>query len=221
METPRITAIIAVYNGEEFISQSIQSILRQDYQNLELVVVDDGSTDHTREIVKSFGDQIKLIEQENRGPSNARNVGIKHACGSILGFLDADDLWSHHHITSLLPFLLDGQSFDSARGRSRFFQSNGIHTITMGETFGLELVGSALYKKSLFDRVGLFDETMASGEDLDWRMRFEEIGGKEKRVDDITVFCRRHAHNLTNATEINSKGRLEAFRKKLRRQREH
>ena len=219
METPLITAIIAVYNGEEFIAQSIQSILRQEYPNLELIVVDDGSTDTTREIVDSFGDRVKLIAQKNSGQSNARNVGIQNASGSILGFLDADDLWSHHHISSLVPFLLDDSAFDSARGRSRFFRSEGTHTITMGETRGLELVGSALYRKSTFDRVGYFDETMTSGEDLDWRTRFDEAGGKEICVDAITVFCRRHAHNLTNSQEINSKGRLETLRKKLHRQR--
>ena len=220
MTNPFISVVIAVYNGEKYIEQAIQSILNQDYSNLEVIVVDDGSTDNTTSCVRSINDQrIKYIQQDNRGQSAARNTGIKNANGTILGFLDADDVWSHHHIASLIPFLHDDSEFDSVRGFSRFFRSTGMHTITMAETFGLELIGSALYRKSLFDRVGLFDESMRRGEDLDWRIRFEEEGGKEKRVSDIVVFCRRHAENMTNSTTANTKGRIEAFRKKLARQR--
>ncbi len=220
MSQPFISIIIAVYNGEQFIEQAIQSILNQDYPTLEVIVVDDGSTDNTASRVLSINDQrIKFIQQENRGQSAARNIGIQHANGSILGFLDADDVWSHHHIASLIPFLDGNSEFESVRGFSRFFRSTGTHTIIMAETFGLELVGSALYRKSLFDRVGLFDETMRRGEDLDWRIRFEEKGGKEKRIGEVVVFCRRHADNMTNSTTANTNGRIEAFRKKLARQR--
>ena len=219
MDQPLVSVIIAVYNGEKYIEQAIRSILDQNYLNLEVIVVDDGSKDKTAEVVNRIDDhRIVYIRQENNGQSSARNVGIRQSHGSILGFLDADDLWSHHHIETLIPFLEKNSQYDSARGHARFFHSaNENRSVPLAQTFGLELVGAALFRRSVFDRVGLFDETMRRGEDLDWRMRFDEAHGKEKRVDTITIFCRRHDHNLTNSTEVNSKGRIEAFRKRLQR----
>ncbi|MCX6714779.1 MAG: glycosyltransferase family A protein [Candidatus Uhrbacteria bacterium] len=220
MNNPLISVIIPVYNGERHISHALESVFAQQYPNLEVIVMNDGSTDNTAQILKTYTDRIRVITQANQGQSAARNTGIKHAKGTILGFLDADDLWTHHHIQSLLPHLLQNEPYDTARGFSQFFRSvENKRTEITKKFFALELLGSALFRTSVFDRVGLFDETMRQGEDLDWRMRFEEARCIEKRVDATTVLCRRHASNMTNANEVSVKGRIEAFRKKLQRER--
>ncbi|MFO1497477.1 MAG: glycosyltransferase family A protein [Verrucomicrobiota bacterium] len=85
--------IIPTYNREKTIAHAIQSALDQSYRNLEVIVVDDGSTDRTAEVLKRFGERIRVIGQANAGPSAARNRGVESALGSIIAFLDSDDAW--------------------------------------------------------------------------------------------------------------------------------
>lgn len=87
-----ISVIIPLYNKEKIIERSLESVLSQDYEDFEVVIVNDGSTDHSMEIVRSIQDpRVVLIDQENGGPSKARNTGVKHAKGEWIVFLDADD----------------------------------------------------------------------------------------------------------------------------------
>lgn len=88
-----VSIIIPVYNREASIRRSIDSALEQTYTPLEVIVVDDGSTDRTVSIVEEYGNQIRLVRQANQGPSAARNAGVAHSMGEILSFLDSDDSW--------------------------------------------------------------------------------------------------------------------------------
>ena len=94
---PRVSVIMAAYNGEEYIAQALGSILNQTYKDFEIVIVDDGSTDKTKEIVSSFmnnaSSNIRYVYQDNGGQSSARNRGIREAKGEFVAFLDQDDLW--------------------------------------------------------------------------------------------------------------------------------
>jgi len=92
--TPKISTIIPTYNRQDFIVSSIESVLTQTYQSYEIIVVDDGSTDNTLEVLNQFQDKIKVIQKDNGGnASAARNVGIKHASGDYIAYLDSDDTW--------------------------------------------------------------------------------------------------------------------------------
>lgn len=93
-ESVRVSVIIPVYNGADTVARAIQSVLAQDYSLYELIIVDDGSTDSTADVVRGFGSGIKYIRQENRGPAAARNTGANIAHGEYLAFLDADDQWT-------------------------------------------------------------------------------------------------------------------------------
>ena len=90
---PLVSVIIPVYNGEKTIRKTLDSALNQSWSNIEIIVVDDGSSDGTVEILKSYGDQINYFRQANQGVSAARNLGIDNAKGAYIAFLDADDVW--------------------------------------------------------------------------------------------------------------------------------
>jgi glycosyltransferase involved in cell wall biosynthesis len=101
-----VSAIITAYNSEVFVAEAISSVLEQTYPVDEIVVVDDGSTDHTRDIVESFSQKgVRYIYQENRGPGAARNCGIRETSGELIAFLDADDVWLKNKIKMQLDFL--------------------------------------------------------------------------------------------------------------------
>ena len=93
MGTPVLTVIIPVYNGERFLGAAIESVLHQTFQDYELIVVDDGSTDKTSNVVDAYKGRLKFLTQSNSGQASARNLGFRCSSGEYLAFLDADDLW--------------------------------------------------------------------------------------------------------------------------------
>jgi Glycosyltransferases involved in cell wall biogenesis len=104
-----VSVIIAVYNGEKYISQAIESLFNQTYKNVEIILVDDGSTDNTSKIAKQY-DNIKYIYQQNKGQSSARNLGISAANGEYLAFLDADDLYREDKIEKQVKILKENDN---------------------------------------------------------------------------------------------------------------
>ena len=89
--SPRVSVIIPCHNDEDWVSKAVGSCLSQTHEPLEIIVVDDGSTDSSRDILRSYGDQIRLLCGPNRGGSHARNRGFRLSCGDYIQFLDADD----------------------------------------------------------------------------------------------------------------------------------
>ena len=88
-----VSVIIPVYNGERYLADAIDSVLDQTYSALEIIVVDDGSTDNSRRVLEGYGDDIRYFRQDNKGTASARNFGVRNSQGSLLAFLDQDDLW--------------------------------------------------------------------------------------------------------------------------------
>jgi len=111
-----ISVIIPVYNGEKFIERAILNVEQQNYEPIELIVVDDGSTDGTHNFLSQFKDKIHYIYQPNRGSAAARNTGIKNASGNILAFLDVDDRWSENKLNLLIGHLKENQSAQIVQG---------------------------------------------------------------------------------------------------------
>ena len=99
---PGISVVIPLYNKEKYIKDTIQSVLNQDFKDFEIIIVNDGSTDHSLEIVKQFKQpEIRIINQKNQGVAVARNNGVQHAAGEIIAFLDADDKWLTNHLSEI------------------------------------------------------------------------------------------------------------------------
>lgn len=116
-ENIKISAVIPAYNAESYIADSINSVLNQTFSPSEIIVVDDGSIDNTKDVVESFGEKVTYIYQENKGNGGARNTGIRHANSCYIAFLDADDLWIKNHLEKAVLFFsknIDVQWYASA-----------------------------------------------------------------------------------------------------------
>jgi glycosyltransferase involved in cell wall biosynthesis len=105
MQNPLVSVILAVRNREGSVARAIASVLAQTYRPLELIVIDDGSTDGTRDVAKHFGAQITLIAQSNAGVYAARNRGLQHARGELVAFIDSDDAWLSDKLAAQVPLM--------------------------------------------------------------------------------------------------------------------
>ena len=119
MYGPLVSTIIPIYNGERYLAEAIESINRQQYLNLEIIIVDDGSTDKSSEIALSLEGNIRYVRQANAGQAAARNTGIKLAKGDIITFLDADDLWTEDKLKRELACFEADPSLRIVLGRTQ------------------------------------------------------------------------------------------------------
>lgn len=219
-----ISVIIPVYNGERYLGESIESILAQDRRPIEVIVVNDGSTDNTETIARRYADHIIYIRQENRGPAASRNRGLQMSHGDIIGFLDADDLWSENKLSVQLARLAEDRSVEIVVGLS---QPMRLRTETEGKAmfekwydpFCALLLSAALFRNSVFEKVGLFDETLQYGEDTDWFMRVRERGISMAIIQEVSLYYRRHESNMTLDSTARNRFFVKALKKSLDRRR--
>ncbi|PYM09402.1 MAG: hypothetical protein DMD82_00290 [Candidatus Rokuibacteriota bacterium] len=223
-QTPLVSVVIPVYNGERFVAEAIHNVLDQEYPALEIIVVDDGSTDRTEAAVRAIPVELHYFKQENLGPAAARNRGIRDASGDYVAFLDVDDLWPPHTLATLMDELLRHPELDLVQGYSQvteYEDGAGVYEYRGNpmESFPYS-IATALYRKRVFDRVGLFDKTLIYGEDTDWFNRAHELGVAMKRLDLVTLVVRRHGRNMTQAKSPVELNMLRVFKKSLDRKRE-
>jgi glycosyltransferase involved in cell wall biosynthesis len=123
---PKISVVIPVYNSEGSVAETLASVIAQTYRDLEIIIVDDGSTDKSIEICQQFKDErIKIVHQQNRGLAGARNTGIRHAQGEFIAFVDSDDLWLPEKLEKHLHHLQNSPQIGLSFSRSRFIDEQG------------------------------------------------------------------------------------------------
>ncbi len=179
MKKIKVSVIILVYNRAEMVVGAIDSVLEQRYKNFELIVIDDGSYDNTREVLANYKDKIKLIVQKNSGVSTARNIGIKEAKGEFVAFLDSDDLWLPEKLGTQINFFdshpeaMICQTEEIWISRGKRINPKKNHKKISGMIFENSLAlclvspSAVMIKKSLFDEVGMFDKSLPACEDYD------------------------------------------------------
>jgi glycosyltransferase involved in cell wall biosynthesis len=188
-ENPLISTIIPVYNGSDFLKEAIECVLEQTLQDFELIIIDDGSTDLTADIAKSYHDaRIKYHYQTNQGLSRARNAGIKQAKGKYLAFLDCDDIWLPEKLeTQLIQFESNSEAglvycatqiYDTNNRLVKYlptvFEGNILKSLLMGN-FITGSASSVMVPRVVIDNVGLFDETLGTCEDWDLWLRIAAL----------------------------------------------
>jgi glycosyltransferase involved in cell wall biosynthesis len=192
---PLVSIVIPTYNCERYIDETIGSVLAQSFQDFELIVVDDGSTDRTRELVAGYGDATRLIPQENRGVCAARNRGIGEARGDFLCLMDHDDYWFPDKLALQVEVMHRqpecGVVFAAflrwqADATGSFPPVGGFDISSIPANLDPEysgwiyhqflldcwmLTSTAMFRRKVFERCGAFDETLPYGEDWDLWLR--------------------------------------------------
>lgn len=228
---PLVSVVIPVFNGEGFLREAVQSVreavraLDQQYSDVEIIIVNDGSTDGTETVAKNLPETIRYLRQSNQGPAAARNRGIELAQGSLIAFADADDLWPEAKLKLQLPYVLEDPAIEIVMGR---VQQVRLSKTVDGQTQAAEFaepafsvnLGSALIRKSVFERVGLFDETMRYSEDVDWFMRAREGGAAIITIEAVTLLYRQHEQNMTRGKSTSELNVLKALKRSLDRRRD-
>jgi len=219
---PLVSVIIPVFNGERFLREAVQSVLDQRHSSLEIIIVDDGSTDGTATVARSLSETVRYLHQTNQGPAAARNRGIEQARGGLLAFADADDLWPSTKLELQLSYLIRDPKIDIVLGlvqQVRLSEAADGPEEFAEPAFSVNL-GSAIIRKFVFERVGLFDETMRYSEDVDWFMRAREAGAEIKTIDAVTLLYRQHEQNMTRGKSTSELNVLKALKRSLDRRRE-
>jgi len=202
MDSPLISVVIPVFNGAAFLAETLANVFAQGHRPIEVIVVDDGSTDDSLAIARSWTPAPCTLHQANAGPSAARNRGIEAAEGAYVAFLDADDLWPVGRLARHLRLLQERADLDFVLGHVevRFLASAGEGARRFGgadERLAMFLFGAGMFRRSLFARAGLLSEDLRDSEDFDWFMRAREAGASWLLEDEVALFYRRHGGNLT------------------------
>jgi glycosyltransferase involved in cell wall biosynthesis len=218
-----VSVVVPTYNRAGFICDAIASIRAQGDANVEIVVVDDGSTDDTERVVAARDTKVTYVRIEHRGVSAARNRGVLTARGQLVAFLDSDDLWPDGSLELRRAHLDQYPDADIVYGRSRIRHiGDGRRRVgphDEDEPLLIPMLGSMLCRRSVFDRVGLFDEALEHAEDIDWLARTKERNIATSTIDDVTLEYRIHDSNMTLEVDRNQAFLLRALKQSLDRRR--
>ena len=196
-----VSVIIPVFNGARFLAQALRSAEDQSYRPIEVLVVDDGSTDDSADVARSFS-RVRYQRQEHRGPAAARNVGIRLAEGEWIAFLDADDVWQPNKISRQLTWLGDRPGFEGATAFFRNFLEQGFERPPWLPAEGLFKdqrggFSNLVVRRTIFDRVGMFDENIGYGAIADWLLHVREAGLQFGTVEETLSHRRIHDANIS------------------------
>ena len=201
MSGPRISAVIVVRNGERYLAEAIESVLAQAMTPIELLVIDDGSTDRSPTIAGGYGPPVRCIPIEPRGIGGARNVGVGAARGECVAFLDADDVWTPDCLQALGTALEADERLEVAFGHVRQFVSPDLEPEAAARLrcrSALEpgyLVGASLIRRQTLERIGSFHEDLSTGDFVDWIARAREAHLREQLIPEQVLWRRVHGTN--------------------------
>ncbi|NOS80980.1 MAG: glycosyltransferase family 2 protein [Nitrospira sp.] len=188
---PKISIIIPTYNRALFVTEAIDSVMAQTFRDYEVIVVDDGSTDNTKDVLLRYGERIRYIYQSNSGVGAARNAGVRCAVGEWLAFLDSDDIWLPEYLSCQMAQANQNPSAHTLMTNSIRFESDG-SSLNVFQHYGIDYPETAktglclierplslilqkgnpgfpatMFKRESFIRVGLFNENVTISEDLE------------------------------------------------------
>ncbi len=216
MSLPLISIILPVFNREHCVRASVDSVLAQTCRDFELIVVDDGSTDGSRKILESYGDNISLLVQKNSGAGSARNAGLRAARGKWIAFLDSDDAWHPEKLATQMRLLAqyggqfcfsrcvgeNGELLPDIEDVTATLKEPGVYHVADPVEFCSRArchpyLQSTVVEKSLFEATGFFDTSLHTGDDTLWIFRLCHLGGCLYVDRPLTTIFRGSDNSLT------------------------
>jgi glycosyltransferase involved in cell wall biosynthesis len=213
---PRVSVIIPTYNRADLIGEAIESVVNQTYDDFEIIIVDDGSADSTKEVVGRFSGPIKYLYQENRGRSCARNKGFEVSSGDYICFLDSDDVLNPRMLEIQVSLLDSNTDLGFVYSDYQFINRAGeilpkpevfrAHPLRRGRIFRFLIYfdfifpSTVLARRDCINKAGLFDPSLDAAEDLDWLLRMTSLYETDY-VPEQLCLCRKHDSN-TPSTAI-------------------
>jgi len=211
---PKVSVIIPCYNREHYIAETVNSVLAQTWHNIELILVDDGCTDNSRNVLELFSSRLTMLEhlgRANKGQSAAINLGLRHSSGEYLAILDSDDLFAPDKIEKQVRFLEEHPEIGLVYANCIYIDENGKelskmhygnHRPPVGPEKVLEeccynVPSNALFRRSVFERVGFLDETLRSAQDHDYGIRIAEVT-RIGYINECLWRYRRHCGSISN-----------------------
>jgi glycosyltransferase involved in cell wall biosynthesis len=185
-DKPLVSVVIATYNMAEYVPLAVRSVLDQIYKNIEVIIIDDGSTDETREVVKPYLNDVRVryLFQENKGQAVAKNCGVRESRGEYVAFLDGDDMWAPEKLDVQIPLFSKSEAVGVIYSRVLYVDEKGKelrvadNELFRGRVSGPLLIrnfigfGTCVVKRECFDRCGGFKEHVRMGVDYDLWLRF-------------------------------------------------
>jgi glycosyltransferase involved in cell wall biosynthesis len=207
-----ISCIIPVYNGERYLAEAIESILKQSYKPIEIIVVDDGSTDGTAVIASRYGKQVCYMRQPNAGTAAARNLGLSAAAGDFVAFLDADDLWHPEKLARQMARFRARPDLGYCVAHVQNFwipelieEEKRFRDHRMSMALPGYVTGTLLARRDCFQTLGHFNAAIQHADDTEWFLRANERGAAMELMADVLLYRRLHYGNLSRVQASNSR----------------
>lgn len=215
--SPLVSVIMAAYNASAHIGEALESVLAQDWEPLEIVVVDDGSTDDTPAIVGQYP-QVIYVRQANAGPAAARNAAAARSSGDFVANFDSDDLLPPTRIASQASYLLAHPEVGAVFGRQEWMNAPEwmARDAVYGDVDGIPL-SSVMFRRSVFFDLGGYDNTFVHGEDMDLLVRMRERGIQYHVLPEVVLYRRYQPTSLTGGRPAHEP-LLRSLRAKLERE---
>lgn len=201
--SPLVSVIMPVFNAEPYLREAIDSVLAQTHPSHELICINDGSSDHSPDIIMSYGDKIAFIDShKNEGIGTTRNKGLAVAHGDYIAFMDADDIWERNKLARQVEHMQEHPDVDLLFTYMQCFISPELSDEVKRtracptEPIPGHLAATALTKRNLFDAIGLFDPRWRVGEFIDWYARAKSHGVTIDILSDVLLRRRIHATNI-------------------------
>lgn len=223
MSSPLVTAVVPVHNGERFLCAALDSILGQAYAPVEVVVVDDGSTDGSESGARSR--PVRYVGQPNRGVAAARNAGLAAARGSLVAFLDQDDEWEPDKLTRQVEYLADHPEVGFVLAHLRLILEPGtpcpswLREESIGERTVGYCPGTMVARRETFERIGGFDEVYEVASDAEWITRARDAGVGMHMLPEALLRYRIHDANASHRVDAVRAEVLRVLRDSIERRR--
>jgi len=212
MNQSMISCVVPVFNGERYLAEALESIRKQSYRPLEIIIADDGSTDGTRAVVARYGTQVRYLWQPNSGPATARNLGLRAALGEFVAFLDADDLWHPEKLERQMARFEARPELDVCVAHIQNFwipelrdEQERFRDHRVSQPLPGYVSETLLARRAVFERVGQFNSALAHGDSTDWFLRAAEYGAVVELLPDVLSYRRLHPANRSRLLASNSR----------------